>query len=246
MSSVGTTAYGTAASWAGLHQTPRVDLPPTGGPIRILIVENLRFVADALEALLGRQPGMLVVGSVDAVGDSAAELNPDVVILEFRPNDDVAAAALRSMFRAGSEAKVIFMTSDDSDRVILAAIEAGASAVLYMSSPAAEVIQTIRTVAGGGSLISPGTIANLLNGRRKTDVMRDKLTRREMEILVLLADGTSNRDIAARLGISYVTVRCHVRNLCGKLAAHSKLEVLVRAQQLELVELGATPRSSYA
>ena len=152
----------------------------------------------------------------------------------------------RSMFQAGSEAKVIFMTSDDSDRVILAAIEAGASAVLYMSSAAAEVIQTIRTVAGGGSLISPGTIANLLNGRRKTDVMRDKLTRREMEILVLLADGTSNRDIAARLGISYVTVRCHVRNLCGKLAAHSKLEVLVRAQQLELVELGATPRSSYA
>ncbi|MHB8588793.1 MAG: LuxR C-terminal-related transcriptional regulator [Candidatus Dormibacteraceae bacterium] len=216
----------------------------SGDPMRILIVENQRFVSDALQALLSLQPDMVVVGNVGSVADSVAELNPDIVILEFRLNDEMAAVALRTIFQADYGAKVIFLTSDEDDKVILAAIDGGASAVLYMSSAAAEVIQTIRTVAGGGSLISPGTIANLLNGRRKTDGVRDKLTRREMEILSLMAAGTSNREIAARLSISYTTVRCHVRNLSSKLAAHSQLEVLVRAQQLDLVDRRAAARAS--
>ncbi|GAC1507345.1 MAG: response regulator transcription factor [Candidatus Dormibacteraceae bacterium] len=203
-----------------------------------MIVEKQQFVADALEALLSLQPGMLVVGNFGAVADTtpnAQDLNPDIVILDFRLNDGVAADAASAISLARSEAKVIFLTNDEGDDVLLAAIDAGASAVLYMSTPAAEVINAIRVVADGGSLIHPHTIATLLNNRRRTDGVRDSLTAREREILRLMSDGTSNRDIATSLGISYLTVRSHIRNLSGKLAAHSKLEVVAKAQQLEFV-----------
>jgi DNA-binding NarL/FixJ family response regulator len=151
-------------------------------------------------------------------------------------NDRLAVEAARTLGKGRSEAKVIFLTDDETDNVLLAAIDAGASAVLYMSTAAAQVIDAVRTVAVGGSLIPPHTIANLLNNRRETDGVRDSLTSREREILRLMSEGISNRNIASKLGISYVTVRSHIRNLAGKLAAHSKLEVLAKAQQLGLVE----------
>ena len=213
---------------------PTVNPQITTDPIRILIVDDLRAIADALEAVLNRQPGMVVVGNLDSMTDSTTRVEADIVILEFRQSAEFAADALRAVFLAGSTAKLIFLTSNEGDQVILAAIDAGASAVLYLSSATVDVIRTIRVVADGGSLISPRTIAALLSGRRKSEALRDSLTRREMEVLSLMSSGTSNRGIAAKLGISYVTVRGHVRSLSVKLAAHSKLEVVVRAQQLEL------------
>ena len=226
-----------------------VEVPQIPDPIRIVIVENQRFLADALEALFSRQPGMLVVGKLGEATDFypvAAELHPDIVIMDFRVADDAATAAVISMFEAGSQAKVIFLTREESDQLLLAAIEVGASAILNLSSPADEVIHAVRAVAEGASLISPLKISRLLNGRRKTDVMRDKLTNRETEILGLMAEGASNREIAGRLCISYNTVRCHVRNLSGKLAAHSKLEVLVRAEQFDLVDRRGAAAVSFA
>ena len=217
-----------------------------GEPIRILIVEKQQFVADALVALLSKQPGMVVVGNVGSVAQSAPELNPDIVILDFRLNDKLAVDAARALGRRRSEAKVIFLTDDETDNVLLAAIDAGASAVLYMSTAASQVVDAVRTVAVGGSLIPPHTIAHLLNNRRTTDGVRDRLTSRELEILRLMADGISNRDIAGKLGISYVTVRSHIRNLAGKLAAHSKLEVLAKAQQYDLVEKRSAVRVGFA
>lgn len=240
MSSLGATAYAAASSQGRFQGSLAADSRITGDPIRILIVEDLRSVADALEAVLSRQPGMVVVGNLGTVTASAPRVEADIVILEFRLTDEFAANALKAIIQAGSDAKVIFLTSEGGDQVLLAAIDAGVSAVLYLSSATVDVIQTIRTVAGGGSLISPRMIATLLSGRRETDGIRDRLTRREKEILGLMAGGTSNRDIASRLGISYVTVRCHVRNLSGKLAAHSQLEVVVRAHQLDLVARGAS------
>jgi DNA-binding NarL/FixJ family response regulator len=222
------------------------DFETTQIPIRIMIVENQHLVADALEALLSGQPGMVVVSNVDSVSDSppwVAELHPDVAILGYRVTDEVAAVAARAICQASSEAKVIFLATDASDKATLAAIDSGASALLYMSMAAADLISAVRTVAGGTSLISPQTIARMLGGRRKTDGLRENLTGREREILILISEGASNRAIATVLGISYTTVRTHMRNVAGKLAAHSRLEVLVRAQQLELVSKQPTPTS---
>ena len=218
-------------------------------PIRILIVEKQQLVADALAALLGMQQDMVVIGNFRSVADStpsALELNPDILILHFRFEDGIAADASKAISQARSEARVVFLTNDESDSVLLAAIEAGVSAVIYMSTPASEVIDAIRTVAEGGSLIPPHTIAKLINNRRWTDHVRDSLTGREADILQLMSEGMANREIAIRLGIGYSTVRSHVRSLSGKLAAHSKLEVVVKAQQLRLVERQSATRMAIA
>jgi two-component system nitrate/nitrite response regulator NarL len=218
------------------------QFPIADNPIRIMIVESQQFVADALESLLSRQAGMVVVGNVRSVADSpqwATEL--DVAILGYRLKDPLAATAAKAISTAASKARMIFVAADESDQAILAAIDAGASAVLYMSMASADLIKAIRMVAAGGSLISPQTIARMLSGRRKTDGLRELLTCREREVLVLVAEGASNRAIATVLGISYLTVRSHMRNMAGKLAAHSKLEVLVRARQLDLVSNQLAP-----
>ena len=212
--------------------------------IRIVIVENQRIIADALESLLSRQKGMEVVGnmrSLAGVPPWVMEMNPDVAILGYRLHDELAAAAAHAINETASDAKMIFLTADESDRAIMAAIDAGASAVLHMSVASADLISAVRAVATGATLISPQTIARMLRGRRTTDGMREQLTVREREVLILVAEGASNRAIATVLGISYLTVRSHVRNLAGKLAAHSRLEVLVKAQQLELVSKLPTP-----
>jgi DNA-binding NarL/FixJ family response regulator len=199
---------------------------------------GMRRADDVLEAILSRQPGMVVVANLSSVAESAlrvAELNPDVVILDFREHDEVAAAAVKAICQPGSGTKMIFLTDVEHPNVTLAAIDAGACAVLYLSMDSAQLIQAVRFVADGGSLISPKTIAALLMGRKNSAGVRDRLTSRERETLSLIAEGKSNRAIAAAMGISYTTVRCHVRNVAVKLTAHSRLEVFVRAQQLDLV-----------
>jgi DNA-binding NarL/FixJ family response regulator len=225
----------------------RRDGPAPARPIRILIAEDQQFVADALQALLSRQPGMVVAGNVGSVADalpSLVTLLPDVLMLEFRLTDG-SPEVIRTIHE-GSDAKVILLTHDADERVILAAIELGASAVVNMSTAAIDVVQAVRTVAEGGTLIDPATIASVLNRRRKTDHMRDRLTIRERQVLGLMSQGTSNRAIAAKLGISYTTVRSHLRNVASKLAAHSQLEVLVKAQRLDLVDSQPTTRTSLA
>jgi DNA-binding NarL/FixJ family response regulator len=206
--------------------------------IRIVIVENQQIIADALESLLSRQSGMEVIGnmrSLTGVPQWVMEMNPDVVILGYRLHDELAAAAAHAITETRSEAKMIFLTADQGDEAVMAAIDAGASAVLHISVASADLISAVRAVAMGTTLISPETIARMLRGRRNTDGLREQLTLREREVLILVAEGASNRAIATVLGITYLTVRSHMRNLAGKLAAHSRLEVLVRAQQLELV-----------
>lgn len=202
-----------------------------------MIVHDQKLVADVLEALLNRQPGMLVVANVSSMPESAqrvASLSPNVMLLDYRVNDVLAAAAVKALCDSDPALKTIFLTTDLGDHVTLAAIDAGASAVLHLSMAAAEVISAIRTVADGGTLFSTETIARMLRGRRKTDGLRDLLTTREREILVLVSEGASNRAIAGALNISYLTVRSHMRNMALKLAAHSKLEVFVRARQFIL------------
>jgi DNA-binding NarL/FixJ family response regulator len=215
-------------------------------PIRILIAEDQQFVADALQALLSLDPGMVVVGTVASLSDSLSSvltLQPDVVILEFRANQENTAAA--RAIQEGSAAKVILLTGDDSENTTVAAIEAGASAVLNLSTAAVEVIRAVRVAALGGTLIAPGTIASVLMKRRKTDGIRDRLTSRERQVVSLMSEGSSNREIATRMGISYTTVRSHLRNVASKLAAHSKLEVLVKAQRLEIVDKKVVAKVSF-
>ncbi len=207
--------------------------------IRVLIVEDHQVVADGLSALLNDQPDMTVVGSAASVADSVAraeDLKPDVAVVDFRLTDGTGADAGLGIRQVHPDTKLIFLTREDSDAARFAAIEAGASAFIHKSQAASDVVNAIRTVAAGGTLFTPRTIATLLNKRREMDSQLESLTPREKEVLRLMAEGMSSRDIAARLGISYTTVRTHIRSLGSKLGVHSKLEVIVKARELGLIE----------
>src|SRR4029077_11140585 len=209
------------------------------GQIRVLIVEDHQVVADGLSALLNDQPDMTVVGSAASVVDSIAraqDLKPDVAVVDFRLTDGTGADAGLGIRQVRPDTKLIFLTREDSDAARFAAIEAGASAFIHKSQAASEVVNAIRTVAAGGTLFTPRTIATLLNKRREMDSQLESLTPREKEVLRLMAEAISSRDIAARLGISYTTVRTHIRSLGSKLGVHSKLEAIVQARELALIE----------
>jgi two-component system response regulator DevR len=217
------------------------DQPRSGegdDPTKVLIVEDHRVVAEGLAALINDQGDMKVVGNVGTVADvlnAAAELDPDVVLLDFRLPDGTgpdAAVAIRSIRPA---AKMIFLTREDTDAARFAAVQSGASGFLHKSRAAAEVVAAIRDVARGKMLITPRTIASLIAKRRGIEAQLNRLTPREREVLRLMADGLPSREIAAHMGISYTTVRTHIRSLGSKLAVHSKLEAIVKARELGLL-----------
>src|SRR5438094_1749580 len=114
------------------------------------------------------------------------------------------------------DTKLIFLTREDSDAARIAALEAGASAFIHKSRAAQEVVDAIRTVADGGTLFTPRSIAQLLHTRREVEAQLERLTPREKEVLRLMAEGTPSREIANRLGISYTTVRTPTRSLGRK------------------------------
>ena len=207
--------------------------------IRVLIVEDHQIVADGLTALLNDQKDISVVGNVGSVAEAApaaAELMPDVALLDFRLNDGTGADAAAAIRRVAPQTKHIFLTREDSDVARFAALESGASGFIHKSKAASEVVNAIRTVASGGNLITPSTIASLLNRRRQSDSQRESLTAREKEVLRLMAEGVSSRDIANQLGISYATVRTHIRSLGAKLGVHSKVQAIVKARELALID----------
>ncbi len=205
---------------------------------RVLIVEDHRVVAEGLAALINNQADMTVLGSVGTVAEcaeAAATLDPDVVLLDFRLPDGSgpdAAAAIRTLRPA---AKMIFLTREDTEAARFAAVQSGASAFIHKSRAASEVVAAIRDVARGKMLITPRTIATLLAKRRAMEAQLERLTPREKDVLRLMAEGYPSRAIAAELGISYTTVRTHIRSLGSKLAVHSKLEAIVKARELGIV-----------
>jgi DNA-binding NarL/FixJ family response regulator len=208
-------------------------------PIRVLIVEDHQVVAEGLAALLNDQQDMTVVGKASSVaesGPSAEAGDPDVVVLDFRLTDGTGLDAGAAIHRARPKAKLIFLTREDSDAARLAALEAGASAFIHKSRAASEVVEAIRQVAGGLSLITPRTVAALLTKRREMDAQSESLTPREKEVLRMMAEGASSRDIAAKLGISYATVRTHIRSLGSKLGVHSKLQAIIKARELAVID----------
>jgi DNA-binding NarL/FixJ family response regulator len=210
-----------------------------GRPIRVVIVENHQLVAESLGLLLDSQADMQVVGRAGSVDEAAAlsrTLAPDVVVMDYHLPDGTgrdAALAMRDVF---PQARFVFLSRDDSDVARLAAVEAGASAFVHKTNPGSEVMATIRKVAQGISLIPPGMIARLVTSGRDRDHMRESLSPREREVLQLIADGLPARQIAQRLGISYSTVRTHVRSISSKLGAHSTVNAVVTARELELVQ----------
>jgi RNA polymerase sigma factor (sigma-70 family) len=149
------------------------------------------------------------------------------------------AAAIRA---SRPDTTVVFLSADDSDAALMAAVEAGASGYLLKTAGGEDVVSAIRRAAEGEMLIPPGRLVDLFRSQRERTRRRaelqqvgDQLTTREREVLVLMAAGLGNREIADHLAIGYATVRSHVHSLLEKLGARSKLEAVFRAAELGLL-----------
>ena len=212
---------------------------PNGHRIRVMIVEDHIVVSQGLTALLNDQADMAVVGTAGSMAESllrAEQHEPDVLLLDFRLPDGSGTEAGRRIRQLHPDVKLIILSHDDSDAAHMAAVEAGASAFLHKSRAAAEVVEAIRAVARGINLVSPQMIAALLGRQREATAQVESLTERERDVLRHVAKGISSREIARELGISYTTVRTHIRSLGRKLGVHSKIEAIAKARDLGLVE----------
>lgn len=210
-----------------------------GKRVRIMVVENHQVVADGLSELLNAHSDMVVVGSAGSVAEAASqasELKPDVVITDFHLSDGTGADALAAIRQTNPEARFIVLSREEGDAARLAALEGGASAFIHKSNGAEQIVGAIRLVAAGGTLFTPDVVSSLLKKGRQIHAQRESLTRREREVLRLMAEGMLSRDIASRLGISYTTVRAHLRSIDEKLGVHSKLEAVLKARGLGILE----------
>jgi DNA-binding NarL/FixJ family response regulator len=206
--------------------------------IRVVIVDDHQLVSDSLGLLLDGQADIEVIGYASSVNDVTnlrPTVAPDVVIMDYHLGDGTGHDAALVIRSSHPNARFVFLSRDEGDDALLGAVEAGASAYIHKSRAASEVIDAVRRVAAGSSLIAPGSIAQLMSRQRDRVAKRESLTQREREVLQLMAEGLPSRRIADELGISYATVRSHIRSIGTKLGARSKLNAVAVARDLELV-----------
>jgi DNA-binding NarL/FixJ family response regulator len=221
-------------------------MPPDGPAIRVLLVEDHILVAEGLGAMLNATGDIRVVGTAATTADAvrlAAEEQPGVVVMDSHLPDGAGADIAGRIREQQPQVAIVFLSADESEAAMIAAVRAGACAYLPKSRATADVVEAVRRAAQGEMLIPAGQLARLLarshemardeHERRR---LRDALTRREKEVLGLMAEGLDNRAIAADLGIGFTTVRGHVQNILEKLDAHSKLEALACAARYALLD----------
>ncbi|MGY1708307.1 response regulator [Geodermatophilus sp. SYSU D00758] len=223
---------------------------PLVAPIRVMLVEDHQVVAESLAALLADYPDLQVLGWVPTVAaavEAAQRHDPDVVLVDFRLPDGSGAQAAAEIHRRRPRAAIVFLSADESDDAVTAAVEAGAAGYLLKSAPSDELVRAIHRAAEGEILIPAQRLAELLARRRAVVRRRAEyarltasLTPREREILGLMARGMDNRALARHLHIEYSTVRSHVRKVLVKLGARSMLEAVAKATEAGIVPAPAS------
>lgn len=206
--------------------------------IRLLLTDDHPIVRDGLGAVLELQPDMEVVGEA---GDGpsavakAKELKPDVVLMDLQLPGFSGAEATRQILADSPDTRVLILTAYDSDEGILEAVRAGASGYLLKGAHRNELVQAIRVVAAGGSLLQPALVARLL-AHRTPEGTHETLTEREHEVLRLVVDGLRNKEISDRLGIAERTVKFYTGIIFQKLGVTSRTEAAAAALKQGLVK----------
>ena len=203
--------------------------------ISVLVADDHVMVREGLAAMVGRQVDMMVVGEA-ANGRDAVNLwrkhRPDVVLLDLRMPVLDGVGAIDEIRRQDPLARIIVLTTFDTDNEISSAVKAGAKGYLLKDAQREELLECIRQVHAGGTCIPPSVVAKLAAG-----MSNEPLTGRELEVLALLARGKSNKEIGKNLYISETTVKSHLRSIFTKLNVLSRTAAITVASRRGLIQL---------
>ena len=199
-------------------------------PIRLLIVDDHPVVRDGLQGMFAGEPDFEVVGEAGNGREAVSQaevFRPDVVLMDLRMPEMDGVAAIRLMAQRGLGARVLVLTTYDTEGDVLPAIEAGATGYVLKDTPRQELYRAVRAAAAGEAVLSPPVASRLMGQMREGG--RESPSEREMEILRLVAGGATNREVATRLFISEATVKTHLLHLYGKLGVNDRAAAVAAA-----------------
>ncbi|MGE5648414.1 MAG: response regulator [Acidobacteriota bacterium] len=214
--------------------------------IRVLLADDHTLFRQGIRNLLSTEPDMQVVGEVSNAGDAmqkASELRPDVILMDIGMPGFSSFEATRNIKKAVPDTKVLFLTMYDDEDYLVEGMEVGGNGYVLKDCPAAQLLSAIRDVERGGSYLSPRMLSQLVDDFRSrykssTRVPRfATLTAREKEVLKMLAEGQSVKEIASALNLSVKTVEAHKFNLMRKLGIHNKAQLVQYAIQKKIIQI---------
>jgi DNA-binding NarL/FixJ family response regulator len=217
------------------------------GDIRVLLVDDQELVRYGFRLMLEATEGMVVVGEADdgasAIG-AVERLQPDAVLMDVRMPGIGGIEATKEITRRHPDTRVLVLTTYDLDEYAFGALGAGASGFLLKDTRPDDLVAAVRAVHAGDAVVSPRITAKLIkaaaphlltHGAEQADDALSKLTAREREIFVLIGQGLTNSEIAARLYLSDSTVKAHVGRVLFKLGLRNRVEAVIRAYELGVV-----------